>query len=44
MTVRLFKAFGSSPERWLGMQTAHDLWQAREREADRIEVRDFKAA
>jgi antitoxin HigA-1 len=27
MAIRLFKAFGSSPETWLGMQTAYDLWQ-----------------
>ena len=31
MVIRLSKAFGSSPETWLGMQTAYDLWQARER-------------
>lgn len=40
MAIRLSKAFGSSPETWLGMQMAHDLWQARER-AERIEVRNF---
>lgn len=42
MSYRLSKAFGSSPETWLGMQTAYDLWQARER-AGEIEVEDFKA-
>ena len=31
MAIRLSKAFGSSPETWLGMQTAYDLWEARER-------------
>ena len=31
MAVRLSKAFGSSPETWLHMQTANDLRQARER-------------
>ncbi len=31
MAIRLSKAFGSSPETWLGMQTAHNLWEARER-------------
>jgi addiction module HigA family antidote len=31
MAIRLSKAFGSSPEAWLGMQMAYDLWQARER-------------
>ena len=29
MAVRLSKAFGSSPETWLGMQMDYDLWQAR---------------
>ena len=29
MAIRLSKAFGSTPETWLGMQTAYDLWQAR---------------
>jgi len=43
MAIRLSKAFGSSPETWLGMQMAHDLWQARSR-ADEIRVRSFKAA
>ena len=31
MAIRLSKAFGSSPETWLGMQTACDLWEVRER-------------
>ena len=31
MAIRLAKAFGSEPETWLGMQTAHDLWKARNR-------------
>jgi antitoxin HigA-1 len=43
MAIRLSKAFGSSPEVWLGMQTAYDLWQARSR-LDKIRVRSFKAA
>ena len=29
MAIRLSKAFGSTPETWLGMQVAYDLWQAR---------------
>ena len=29
MAIRLSKAFGSSPETWLGMQMAYDLWEAR---------------
>jgi addiction module HigA family antidote len=43
MAIRLSKAFGSSPETWLGMQMAHDLWQARDR-MRAIKVRQFKAA
>ena len=43
MAIRLSKAFGSSPETWLGIQMAHDLWQARGR-ADGIEVEKFAAA
>ena len=34
MAIRLSRAFGSTPETWLGMQMAHDLWAARERNAD----------
>ena len=40
MAIRLSRAFGSTPETWLGMQMAHDLWQARERAED-IEVESF---
>jgi addiction module HigA family antidote len=43
MAIRLAKAFGSSPETWLGMQMAYDLWQARDR-GRAIEVRRFHAA
>ena len=43
MAVRLSKAFGSTPETWLGMQTAYDLWQARERTAQ-LEVERFAPA
>jgi addiction module HigA family antidote len=43
MAIRLSKAFGSSPEMWLGLQMAYDLWQARER-ARSMRVRHFKAA
>ena len=38
MSIRLAKAFGSTPETWLGMQMAHDLLQARDR-ADQIKVK-----
>ena len=30
MAIRLSKAFGSTPETWLGLQTAYELGQARE--------------
>ncbi len=43
MAIRLSKAFGSSPETWLGLQTAYDLWQARER-VSKIEVTPFSVA
>lgn len=40
MAIRLAKAFGSEPETWLGMQTAHDLWKARNRQRE-IKVERF---
>lgn len=40
MSLRLSQAFGSTPETWLGMQTAYDLWQARER-GTQIKVERF---
>ena len=40
MSFRLSQAFGSTPETWLGMQQAYDLWQARE-QAEKIEVEIF---
>ncbi len=43
MAIRLSKAFGSSAETWLGLQSAYDLAQARGR-ARTIKVRSFKAA
>ena len=43
MAIRLSKAFGSTPETWLGMQTAYDLWQARDRTQE-IAVKRFVAA
>ena len=38
MAVRLSKAFGSSPEVWLGMQMEYDLAQV-EKEAHHIKVK-----
>ena len=43
MAIRLSKAFGSSPETWLGMQTAYDLWEVRER-AGQLRVTRFAPA
>ena len=43
MAIRLSKAFGSTPETWLGMQMAYDLWQARNR-AESLEVERFVEA
>ena len=42
MAIRLSKAFGSSPETWLGMQMAYDLWQVRSR-AEQLTVEKFTA-
>ncbi len=43
MSFRLSQAFGSAPETWLGMQTAYDLWQARDR-AKELKVERFVEA
>ena len=43
MAIRLSKAFGSTPETWLSMQMAYDLWQARSRVGD-IKVKRIEAA
>ena len=43
MAIRLSKAFGSTPETWLGMQMAYDLFQARER-TGQTSVEKFEAA
>lgn len=43
MAIRLSKAFGSSPEVWLGMQMDYDLAQAGEK-ASRIKVKKFVPA
>ena len=40
MALRLSRAFGSTPEIWLGLQTAYDLWQVRERNKE-IKVERF---
>jgi len=43
MAIKLSKAFGSSPEVWLGMQMDFDLAQA-EKNADRIKIKKAVAA
>lgn len=43
MAIRLSKAFGSTPETWLGMQQAYDLWHIRERR-EQIQVEQFAVA
>ena len=43
MAIRLSKAFGSTPETWLGLQMAYDLWQARDH-IDSIQVERVEAA
>ena len=43
MAIRLAKAFGSSPETWLDLQTAYDLWQGL-RKFDAAGVTKFRAA
>lgn len=42
MAIRLSKAFGSTPEMWLRMQTAYDLAQARRQHADTINVQRYE--
>ncbi len=37
LAVRFAKAFGSTPEAWLGLQTAHDLARAKE-EVGHLEI------
>jgi addiction module HigA family antidote len=43
MAFRLSKAFGSSPEMWLGLQMDYDLSRARSR-LDKLPVRTFHKA
>lgn len=42
MAIRLSKAFGGTPDVWLGMQMQYDLAQA-EKQASKIKVRKYKA-
>jgi addiction module HigA family antidote len=43
MAIRLSKAFGSTPETWIGMQAAFDLARARLHE-DKIRIKRYRAA
>ena len=43
MAIRLSKAFGSTPETWLGMQMAYELWHARDRVGE-VAVERFATA
>ena len=42
MAIRLSKAFGGSPDVWLGMQMQYDLAQA-EQNANAVDVRRYEA-
>lgn len=45
MALRLSKALGRSPESWLAMQHAHDLWSARQTvDLSKVEPIEFDAA
>jgi addiction module HigA family antidote len=45
MALRLSKALGRSPESWLAMQAAYDLWDARKNvKLDRIQRIEVSAA
>ena len=45
MALRLSKALGRSPESWLAMQHAHDLWSARQTvDLSKVEPLEFDAA
>lgn len=41
MAIRLAKAFGGTPDAWLRMQSAFDLWQAQQH-ADDIDVEPYQ--
>ncbi len=43
MALRLSMAFGSTPEMWLRLQMAHDLWVA-QKQAGHIKVERIQAA
>ena len=44
MALRLSKSLGRTPESWLALQDAYDLWQARRRvRLDRVQRVEFAA-
>jgi addiction module HigA family antidote len=44
MALRLSKSLGRSPESWLAMQDAYDLWQARrDTSLDMVQQVEFAA-
>jgi antitoxin HigA-1 len=43
MAIRPARAFGSSPETWLGLQMACNVWQARAR-MEHVKIRQFSPA
>lgn len=43
MSIRLAKAFGTTPESWLNQQQHYDLWQARQSGVEK-QVRRLNAA
>lgn len=45
MALRLSKALGRSPESWLAMQHAYDLWQAKKKvKLEQVRTIEFEAA
>ncbi|MDQ2070317.1 MULTISPECIES: HigA family addiction module antitoxin [Natronospira] len=45
MALRLSRVIGRSPESWLAMQDAHDLWLARNQlDVEKLKPFDFEAA
>jgi addiction module HigA family antidote len=41
MALRLAKAFNTSPELWLNLQMAHDLWVASQKSAGLDRIKSF---
>ncbi len=41
MALRLAKAFNTSPQLWLNLQMAHDLWVASQKSADLDHIKSY---